>query len=77
MSDSCQHDRRMGPSSMHIKAEGSQEIIGTATIRACLECGHVMGTVTNGSLFTPTAPVAFEVDPGGDIGVAARKALGL
>lgn len=71
----CPHARRTVPSNMHIKAEGSQEIIGTATLRVCIECGHVEGTVTNGSPFTPTPPAPFTVEPEGDIGEAARKAL--
>lgn len=71
----CPHTNRTVPSDIHIKAEGSQEIIGTATLRVCIECGHVEGTITNASLFTPTPPAPFTVDPNGDIGEAARKAL--
>lgn len=73
----CQHAQRTVPSNIHIKAEGSQEIVGTATIQACLLCHWIEGTVTNGSLFNPTPPVPFTVEPTGDIGAAARKALGL
>jgi hypothetical protein len=76
MNNPCQHSRRTVPSDLPIKGEGSQEVVGTATIRVCLECGHVEGTVTNGSLLSPTAPAAFEVEPEGDIGEAARRALG-
>lgn len=70
----CQHARRTVPSKMPIKAEGSQEIVGEATLRVCLTCGHVEATVTNGSLFNPS-DVPFEVEPNGDIGGQARKAL--
>jgi hypothetical protein len=73
----CQHNQRTVPSNIHIKAEGSQEIVGTATLRVCIECGHVEGTVLDGSLFKSLEPVPFTVEPTGDIGVEARKALGL
>jgi hypothetical protein len=77
MTKPCQHTRKTIPQTMHIKAEGSQEIVGTATIQVCLECSQVEGTVSNESLFNPMVPVPFTVEPNGDIGVEARKALGL
>jgi hypothetical protein len=71
----CQHTQRTVPSKMNIKAEGSQEIVGVATLRVCWTCGHVEGTVTTGSLFNPKPETPFTVEPNEDIGVAARKAL--
>jgi hypothetical protein len=60
---------------MPIKAEGSQEIIGEATLRVCLEYGQVEGTVTNGSGFNPSGKLPFTVEPYRNIGDEARKAL--
>lgn len=75
MKPPCQHANRTVPSTIHVKAENSQEIIGTATIRVCLDCSQVEGTVVDGSLFTPMTPKPFTVEPYGNIGEAARKAL--
>ena len=73
----CTHARRTVPSKMPIKAEGSQEIVGEATLRVCLTCGHVEGHVTNGSLFNPSGKLPLSCPGDADIGLEARKALGL
>ena len=73
----CWHAQRTVPSTLPIKAEGSQEIIGEATIRVCLACGQVEGTVSNGSLFNPSGSLPLTVPPEGNIGVEARRVLGL
>lgn len=73
----CWHVKRTVPSTLPIKAKDSQEIIGEATITVCLTCGHVEGTVSNGSLFNPSGKLPLTVPPEGDIGAEARKVLGL
>jgi len=72
----CWHTHRSVPHTIPIKAEGSQEIIGEATLRVCLECGQVEGSVSNGSLLNPSGSLPLTVPKGIDIGVAARKVLG-
>lgn len=71
----CWHTHRSVPHTLLIKAEGSQEIIGEASLRVCLECGQAEGTVSNGSLFTPSGRLPLEVPADGDLGVEARKVL--
>jgi hypothetical protein len=71
----CWHTHRSVPHTIRIKAEGTQEIIGEATIRVCFECGQAEGTVSNGSLLTPSGSKALTVPADGDIGVEARKIL--
>jgi hypothetical protein len=73
--NTCLHAQRSVPHVMLVKADGSQEIIGEATLRVCLECGHVEGTVSNGSHFNPSGNLPLTVPKGVDIGVAARKVL--
>lgn len=73
----CWNAQRTVPTTMPIKAKDSQEIIGEATIRVCLACGQVEGTVSNGSLFNPSGNLPLSVPPEGSIGDEARRLLGL
>ena len=63
------------PQPWRVRAEGSQIIIGEASVRVCRECCHAQGTVKTGSLYYPTEPVAFEAPEGRDIEGHARRAL--
>ena len=72
----CPHTQWTVPGPVPIKAEGSQEIIGVATLQVCLKCGYVKGYVSNGSGFTPSGKLPIEFPGDADIGVEARKALG-
>ena len=73
----CLHIVRTVSSTIPIKAECSQEIIGEATIRVCLACGQIEGTVSNGSLLNHSGNLPLTVPPEGNIGVEARRVLGL
>jgi hypothetical protein len=71
----CPHPLWTVPVTMPIKAEGSQEIIGEATLQVCCECGHTKGTVSNGSGFNPSGNLPIEFPGDADIGQEARKIL--
>lgn len=71
----CPHPLWTVPTRMPIKAEGSQEIVGEATLQVCCECGHVKGHVSNGSLLNPSVKLPIEFPGDADIGTEARKAL--
>lgn len=73
----CPHPTWTVPVKMPVKAEGSQEFIGVATIRVCLECGYVKGTVSNDSGFNPSGDLPIEFPGDADIGAEVRKVLGL
>lgn len=73
----CHHPLWTVPAKMPIKAEGSQEIVGEATLQVCIECGFTKGTVSNGSGFAPSGNLPIELPGDVDIGLVARKALGL
>lgn len=50
----CLHGVRTVKSSpVRILKEGSQEILGEMDVRICLNCAHVKGTFSNGSMFYP------------------------
>lgn len=71
----CQHAHRTVPSVVYVKAEGSQEIVGEATLRVCLDCGQAEGVVSNGSHFNPSGMIPITVPPYGNLGYYARKSL--
>lgn len=68
----CTHETRTVPSQSFLRAKDSQEIVGEYTIRVCVECCNVVGTVTSGGF--DSASATFECD-GNDIAGAARTAL--
>ena len=76
MSLPCPHTARTRPITHHVRAEGTQEIVGEATFTICCKCSHVEGTVHNGSLFDPKGPFRFEGQEG-RFEVPARMALNL
>jgi hypothetical protein len=70
MKRDCKHERRTVPTNFRVRVQGarvkgSQENMGLAEIRICLECGHVVGRVVNDSLVTPFGPYEFESGPSG------------
>lgn len=68
MKPTCTHTRLSVPHTLNVRrgpfpsAEGSQEIIGVATVQVCLDCAYMTGTVSNGSLLRPVT-VEFSSQP--------------
>lgn len=73
----CPHTNWTVPGPVPIKAEGSQEIVGIAYLQVCLECARVKGYVVSNSGFNPSGKLPIEFPGDADIGVEARKALGV
>jgi hypothetical protein len=70
----CAHHQLTVPSEISIKAAGTQEIIGVAHLRYCIECDYVVGYVSSDSGFSPRARSPVEGREG-TLGVMCRAAL--